>query len=110
MSQELKREKRICSFCEKEFECNDNSRKKYCDFRCRTRYNSSKRYHILKNDPKYKADRKKYYQGWHELNREKHNAYMAIKQREKWSKIKAERSVTSKTDKAEKNLNTEGNS
>jgi hypothetical protein len=46
---------RNCKRCGKELEKSSNKhQKEYCDMTCRTRYNASKRYAKLKNNPEYK--------------------------------------------------------
>lgn len=65
---------RNCLHCGEEV--TGNRKKKFCDSKCRTRYFSLKRYLRLKDDPAYKAYRKRYYRTWIEKNREHFNEKM----------------------------------
>lgn len=59
------------SFLEKE-------RKRFCSKKCRTRFNSAKRYNRLKDNVDFKEERKKVMREWYKENKVRHNIKMRI--------------------------------
>ena len=77
-----------CSTCGKVLIPHNNEKKvranrRYCGERCRTQYNSKKLYHRMKNNPKFKEYRRKYFNKWLDKNRDHFNEMMRNWMRQK---------------------------
>jgi hypothetical protein len=72
-----------CLHCNKEFEKSENNyspnEQKFCRTKCRSRYNSKKRYNRLKNDPDFNEKKKIIFRNWYQRNKEKHKERVLTK-------------------------------
>lgn len=78
-----------CLCCNKEFEPNNGQggfTKKFCDSRCRTRYNSKVRYERNKNNPVDAEKRKKCFKRWYERNKDRQKIKMRFYMRDYYQK------------------------
>lgn len=85
--------KRFCKGCGKKLEKKKgqkriNPKRKFCNTKCQTRYNSKKRYERLKDNEEYKKYHKEYFKEWRKENKEQHNNLMLKNYRQnkkKWN-------------------------
>jgi hypothetical protein len=73
---------RKCLNCQKNFEVNRKD-KKFCSQKCRTRYNASKRYNALKNNPNFKRKARDTWNKWIKTHKKEFNEKMRIYMKEK---------------------------
>ena len=68
-----------------------NYKKKFCSKRCLATFAASKSYHKNKDNPEYKAKRKKYFNAWRVKNREHFNSLLREPNRIRYHKLREER-------------------
>jgi hypothetical protein len=100
-----------CPRCKKDFEPKRKDQK-FCSTKCRTQFNSHRRYNLIKNDPTFKAKAKKRWGRWVKDHKEEFNAKMRIymrklhvkeKQKERYQKRKEYLKEYNRTHKTEIN-------
>jgi hypothetical protein len=68
------KETRKCAECEKVFECEAESKKKYCCQLCDAKWHARNNYHTkYKFSPEYKKERTEYHKLWRANNKERFN-------------------------------------
>lgn len=72
-----------CLFCNNEFEKSEKNYspniQKFCKGKCRSGYNSRKRYQKLKNDKDFNERKKLIFRNWYQRNKEKHRERVLTK-------------------------------